>query len=383
MQRRIKAFLTLSLMVLSMTAYGFRASTDSLRIEVLLTPSMVNEINPGCALAGSVEITPDNLILLSSSDRFYLLGWGGIIPMGEEVIGSIGAFAYTSDSLLMTVRNNELCAFGQDGNLNRLYTLPSGQMGISQGKFVMYIYDRNPYSTKHSLFVIAHGAQYSKLFDVPAPIYSVAEMGDQVIFTNDNSIYQFDVKTRSMKALASLPADKVIKSIASDPLSGKIYFSTDDMVFALKDKEISVVTDKFGGILKYFRGLIVFNPEKKFLVHISGLERAIDIRTTEPVNTTGTESAKDSASGQEQAPATVGPPLINILTNQSVIDMKKAGLSDNLIIALINRNRVDFNLDVDSVIDLSNNNISPTVIKAMRLALKNQDQEKEKTDKNN
>jgi|WetSurMetagenome_2_1015567.scaffolds.fasta_scaffold00299_18 hypothetical protein len=382
MQKYYKALLTFSLLVLSLAAYGFRTSADSLKIELLLTPAMADKINLTESLKNSVEITSDNLILLSSADQFYLLGWGGITPMGVKVTGNINAFAYTADSLLMTISNNELCAFGREGTLSRIYTLPSDKMGISSGKLVMYIYDTDAFKEKKSLFVIAHGGKYSKLFDVPAPIYSVAEMNGMIVFPNKNVIYQFDVISKKMIALASLPDDKTIKSVAADPNTGKIYFATDNMVFALKDKEISVITDKFGGTLKYFNGLIIFNPEKKLLVHISGLDKALDTRATE-AKMQVTPAVKDTLPVTGAVTATPESPVIKIINNQSVIEMKKTGLSDDLIIAVINRNKVDFNLDVDSVIELSDNNVSANIIKAMRQALKNQHQETDKTDKNN
>jgi len=96
---------------------GSPLTGDSLQYEVLLTPSMADEINPGNRFINSIDITSNRLILLSNREQFFLLGWGGIVPFARKMTGNIGSFAYTSDSLLMTIRNDELCVFDGNGNL--------------------------------------------------------------------------------------------------------------------------------------------------------------------------------------------------------------------------------------------------------------------------
>jgi len=45
------------------------------------------------------------------------------------------------------------------------------------------------------------------------------------------------------------------------------------MVFTMKDSKALLVTDKFGGEIKYFNdGLLVFNPGKRILLRIVGLD---------------------------------------------------------------------------------------------------------------
>ncbi len=326
---------------------------DSLRFEVLLTPSMVDEINPSGRFINAVGITSGQLLLLSTRDQFYLLGWGGIKPLGKKVAGNIGSFAFTPDSLLMTIRNNELCVFDSPGNLSRLYTLPGTNMGISAGKYVMYVFDRNSEKPKQALYVIAHGGKYSKLFEVPKPIYSVVELGKMILFTNGNTVFQYNPENREIKALASLPEDKTIRSLTADPSTGRIYFSTDNMVFSIQNSEKTVITDKIGGKLLFFDGLIVFNPENKLLVRIVGLNEAIGKNKVPPTSPVVSQPAE-------------------VLTNSSIITLVNDKLSDGVIINIISRSKVDFNLSVDSMIELSEKNVSSEVILAMKEAMKRQ-----------
>jgi hypothetical protein len=331
-----------------------QAPDDSLRFEVLLTPSMVDEIKPSGRFINAVGVTSGQLLLLSTRDQFYILGWGGIEPLGKKLSGNIGSFAYTPDSLLMTIRNNELCVFDSIGNLSRLYTLPGTDMGISPGKYAMYIFDRNGEEAKQALYVIAPGGKYSKLFEVPKPIYSVVELDKMILFTNGNTVFQYDPESTEVKALASLPEDKTIRSLTADPSNGRIYFSTDNMVFSIQNTEKTVITDKIGGKLMFFGGLIVFNPENKLLIRIVGLNEAITSKTGKPATT----------------------PLITqpepALVNSNIIALVNDKLSDGVIINIINRSEVNFDLSVDAMIELSQKNVSSEIILAMKAAMKRQ-----------
>lgn len=354
--RTIKSILAAALIATcSLHAEAQQSPKDSLQYEILLTPSMVDELNPSGRFINSLSLTSEKHLLLSTRDQFYLLGWGGITPIGKKIAGGIGSFAYTHDNLLMTIRNNELCVFDSLGNLNRLYTLPNTDMGISHGKNVMYIFDRTSIKEKQSLFVIAQGGKYSKLFDVPKPIYSVVEAGNLILFTNGNTVFRYDPVNKDIKALVSLPEDKTIRSLTADPSGNMIFFSTDNMVFSLKGEEQTIITDKIGGKLMFFDGLIIFNPENRILMRIVGLEDAIANRNT--------TSAKVSP---------VTPETPEALTNTTIISLVRDNLSDGVIINIINRSKVNFNLSVDSMVELSENNVSSEVIMAMKEAMKKQ-----------
>ena len=61
-----------------------------------------------------------------------------------------------------------------------------------------------------------------------------------------------------------------------------------------------------------------------------------------------------------------------MLTNSTIINLVKEKLSDDLIINLINSSRVNFNVSVDSMIFLSNQNVSSAIIMTMKNAMKRQ-----------
>ncbi len=338
----------LSQMVL---ALPFR--NDSLRYEILLTNKMLVNSPEDNKFIPSIDITSNQLILLSTKEQYYLLGWGGLVPYGEKLTGNISSYAFTSDSLLMTIRNKELCSFNSGGKLSKLFELPNEGMGICSGKYVMYIYDRSDSKTKHGFYLLTKGGKYKKLFELPTAISSAAESYNSVLFATENVLFSYNPKIDELKPLSILPKNQKIESIALDTLNNRVYFSTDSMIYAYKDLKTVLVTSEIGGILRFFNGgLIVFNPEKKLVIRLAGIENEIASKMLQP---------EASASSK---------PTSDILTNESIVNLVKAELSDEMIIKIINKSEVNFNVGINSMIELSNQNVSSAVISAMKSAMK-------------
>jgi hypothetical protein len=150
-----------------------------------------------------------------------------------------------------------------------------------------------------------------------------------------------------------IPKNKKIESIALDALNRRIYFSTDSAIYAYKNSGTVLVTNEIGGILRFFNGgLIVFSPEKQLLIRIVGIENEI---ATKMLAIKGAAPEK---------------PAYDILTNTSIVNLVQAELPDDLIIKIINKSVVDFDLSVDSMILLSDQKVSSAVIIAMKNAMR-------------
>jgi len=353
MQLQGKLLTTVLLIILPFLSGA--STPDSLRIEILLTKQMCIDAQVKGKFINSLATTPERHILLSTPEKLYALGWGGLLPFEKNVPVNLNSFAYTPDGFLMGVRSGELVIFDSLANILKLYDLPVKGMQIASGKYVMYAYGPGKAKSRHVLFAIARGGKFARLLEMPLPIESVAEMGNSVLFASGGAVYSFIPKTNEIKAVVTLPGKRTIRSIAVDTLGNRIFFSTDSVVFTLKGTSPAVITDKTGGVLKYYNnGLIIFNPERSLVLRITGIEAGI-------------ESAKEQPK-KIQAPK----PVDEILTNKTIINMVKSGLSDELIIDIINRSRVDFNLSVDSMIELSDLNVSSAVIMAMKQAMKKQ-----------
>jgi hypothetical protein len=302
-----------------------------------------------------MSVTSQGHVLLSSINQFYLLGWGGIIPIGEKIAGSISAFTYSPDGYLMVIHDNELCYIDSADHLASLYELPAAGMGISSGEKVVYLYDRSTTKKSHALYILSKGHKYAKLLEITTPIISVLETGNTLLFSTENKILSVNLMNNELKTLVALPQkENRILSIAADTSGGIIYFSSQDALYALNDSAAVCISDKFGGILQYFnKGLLVFKPERKFLIHMNFKVAGSPV---DQVNEIIPQSDRQ----------------IDVLTNATIVDLVKRQLSDEIIITIINHSVVDFNLSVESMIELSDQQVSSKVIMAMRQAMKRQ-----------
>ncbi len=328
---------------------------DLLRFEVLMTSQMLKTINLDAEFIKSIDITPERHVLISTKDQFYLLGWGGMTPLGKSVTsGSIRSFAFSTDSLLMVVKNDEICYFDSNRELKKLYKLPGKQMAISAGKDVMYVYDQSTAASGNFIYVITPGGKYAVLLEASLPVNAVKELDSSLIFASGNLLFEFDLKTKNYKILSSLSKEKNIISVTSDPSCGRIYFSTDRAIYAVNDTSAITVSEGMGGILKFFDdGLVVFDPAKKFLLRIAGIEE--ELGKAQPYKPEETQKPEDG-----------------VLRNANIIALAKSEMSDALIISIIRRSKTDFNLSIDSMIDLSAEGVSSEVIMEMRQAMRRQ-----------
>lgn len=319
--------------------------TDTLRFEILLSDQMMKAAKINDKLLNNLEVTPGRYILLSSDNQFYLLGWGGIQPLGNKTSGKINSYAFTADKLLMVSSANELCGMDNDGNLSTIFNLPSSDMGVVSGKYAMYVYEKSTAGTG-SVFIVTHGGQHARLFGIPAPINSVVEYENSLLLASGNAIFRYRIKDKDLRLFAALPDDQVIRSIAIDTSQNRVYFSTDNAIYALKNSTASIISDQIGGLIRFFNGgLIAFNPDKNFIVRILGIEDDLASRKPSFEDNTGVK-----------------------LNNSAVITLVKAKVRDEEIINLIRNYPGNYNTSVDSMIYLSGQNVSSEVILAMRNA---------------
>jgi hypothetical protein len=329
--------------------------SDSLRYEVLMSSKMLQDINLEINFINSIDITANNLLLLSSTDQFYVLGWGGISPLGAKIAGNISCYSITPDNFLMVVSKNNICRIDSLGNLSAQIKLPNTEMGLSAGKHAMFVFDQSKGIRKNAVYLIAKGSKYAKLFEITTPINSVVEMNDSLLFATKSGLFSFNFKNKDIRLLSALRNDQEIKSIAIDTTNDIVCFSTDSVVYAFNDSKTEMITNKFGGMLRFLGdGLVVFDPEHEFLIRIAGLEDII---------APNIQKKKTVVKNKRSSSVT--------LTNSSIIKMINEKLSDDQIIKIINSSNVDFNMSTNSVIALTNQNVSSAIIEAMAKAIEN------------
>jgi hypothetical protein len=339
---------------------GQTADNDSVKYEILMDGKLLSDMKITGTLTGSFEMTSNKYILFSTTDQFYLLGWGGIVPLGKKTLAAMGSFAFTPDSILMCVRNNQLCNLDSLGNLSQMYQLPGNNMGISAGKNVMYLYERDLTKEKNALYMIARGGSYLKLIEVPGPVNALAEYGNSLYFSTQNAVLQYNLTTKELKAVAVLPDQGTIQSLTVNPSDGSVYFSTSQSVFTIRNNSIIILSDKLGGFLRYYGGLIVYSPQNKLMIRMAGLNERI-FASAVPVKKEPEPAVAKTARIPNQPADT--------LTNEKVIRLVGSKLADKLIITIIEHAKVNFDLGVNAMIELAAQQVSSDVILAMRQAM--------------
>jgi hypothetical protein len=251
-------------------AFAVQASLpepDSLRFEVLLTGKILDSLHIHEDLVSSIEITSNQLILLATSQQFYLLGWGGIVPVGEKQIKPIDSFSYTFDGNLFVISTNQVCYVDSVGNLSTLFIMSSTEMGISTGTNLMYVHERNP--EKNTIYAFSDDGNVERWVTAPRPIMSVLEHDNILLFSSGNCIFSFNPQNKELDALLRIDEDDEILSMSKDEFSNSIYFSTRNAIYRIEKSKFGKIIDSFGGIIKcYDRSLLVFNTDKKNIIRI-------------------------------------------------------------------------------------------------------------------
>jgi hypothetical protein len=237
----------------------------------MLSPSLKKE-----HFLSRIEMSPDNFITLSTGSKVYMLGWGGMSPFGKAD-STISSYAFTSEGLLMVVKNDRLCYMNDKGILVELVKLPESNMGISAGEEVMYLFGQNKNEEEYRLYALAKGGKYKQLLVSPKPVVTAVEMNDSLYLAIGSGVFSFSPQENKLNLVAGLQKDHEIKSMTVDPADNILYIATRDAIYALQNESLVYVTGDFGGgIIKYFNGgLIIFNPETFDIIRIVNIGKSI------------------------------------------------------------------------------------------------------------
>jgi hypothetical protein len=93
---KILSFIVLAGLSVNLTVSS--QTSDTVKYEVLMDSKLLSDMKVSANPTGTFEMTSGQLILFSTVDQLYLLGWGSIIPFGNKTTPTIGSFAFSPDS---------------------------------------------------------------------------------------------------------------------------------------------------------------------------------------------------------------------------------------------------------------------------------------------
>ena len=247
--------------------------TDSIKVDILLDNVLLEQSDISTKFINAVEYTSDGYILLSSPTQFYLLGLGGIATILESWSdeNDIESFTVSSDGRLLIVSGNTLYQAYQDPPFVVITDIPDSGMDITSKYNEIYVFDRilKDYKRNYSIYQISENIEITPLVTMPTPILSVFELPGLLIFSTKNILFSMDIKTKNLFQILVLPQEDDIFSIVGDTINHAFYFSTDNAIYRIKDRKFEIITEEFGGSLRYDReGLLIFNPEKQLIIRL-------------------------------------------------------------------------------------------------------------------
>lgn len=395
------------LLLLVLISYNVVAQNNgSLKVEILLNKALLNEYGNNNFI-NSFVLTKNKNILLSTENQFYIVGLGEVDKIGPIQNGKINAFEFTNKGVLLAVKNNEVCFLDTSSKLNFAYKIPESNFKLSRGKYSYYLYENNKTKNKNTVYNLKDKQGYVKLLEMPKAINSLIEFGDKLLLCNENGLFEFNLIDKTIHLVTNLPKDEIILSICADTLNKRIYFSSPRALYSIKNNIINVVNPNNGGELKYYDdGLFVFDNKNNILLKYIGLDKhfeevnkktttsnlvpksdsikkvATEIKSTGnvktvPSTTTSASSVSTSTNSVKTSPQSdvvKASEQKEIITNASIIKMTKAKLSEDLIINVIKTSDVNFDLKVESMVNLSNNGVSSNVIMEMKNAMEKKKQ---------
>ena len=269
--------ISLLLFCLLLTQTILAQQKNNLRYEFMLSKNMLDSSMKNERFVNGIDVSTDRYITLSTGNKMYQLGWGGIKQLGIDANGLVSSYGYTSTGILMVVKNNSLCYMDTLGKLIQLVQLPTSDMGLAAGKEVMYLFDRNRSDKQYRLYAFAKGAKYKQLLVSPKPITTAVEMNDSLYLAIGSGVFSFSPKSNTLNLVAGFQKESDIKSMTVDPTNNILYVAMRDAVYAIQNNKIVYVTGDFGGgLIKYFRdGLIIFNPGSKDIIRIVNISGTI------------------------------------------------------------------------------------------------------------
>ena len=253
------------------TLIVYSQNKDAITTDIFLDKEILKDLSIDAKFINSFEYTPDGFILLSSANRFYILGVGGLIPIWGNWNSESGieSFTITSDSLLVLVSGDALFFLDSVNSFTKFQVIPENNMGISSKYDNIYLYDKILKNDKkdYSIYQMSNDNNIKRFITIQTPILSMFECPSQLIFSTKNMVFSLDIKTKKLFLLFSLPYESDIISIVGDTDNQTFYFSTENNLYRVKNNQIELLCENFNGILKYdSKGLIVFNPKENLIV---------------------------------------------------------------------------------------------------------------------
>lgn len=244
-----------------------QAGNHPLKVIRILTPAIAAKYNLGL-LCPSLAVTPNGVAVVGDGNRLWAVGADGAIKV--EGIRNAASFAISPSGLLVVVSGANLEYLDPTTKILKLvYSLPFAGMRIAaegDDRFLLF----GPDGDKgFALYELLPERKTVKIIDSPHPITGVARSGDQLLMITGGALFSID--GNSMQIVAG-ESGGALRSVAVDEHSSRVFLSDGSRIFEFKEAKLIPLFSDLGGELRWVDGgLLVFNPQQRYLAQIANV----------------------------------------------------------------------------------------------------------------
>lgn len=249
---------------------------DGIQVDYILTPSRADQLP--LPLGSSFGVTGEGNIVMRAGNMIIEMEVGPDGLAADRVQTSDAppdSFAIDKGNTLLAISGQ---FFGQleDSGYTKAIPLPAVGMQLQSSSTpgAVYLFGGDE-RTSRRVYILYEDAKLDILAELPSPVVAVADNRQAIYVATVREIYRATL--RNFHLVFRLPEDRApIVSIAASPDDQVLYFATRDRVHALHGTAAMALVRDAGGKLQMQNGkLYLWDPNRRLLVSLSGLERAL------------------------------------------------------------------------------------------------------------
>lgn len=214
-----------------------------------------------------MDLSPGGEVLIHWKQGLLSVQRGPLLKAPDPALGS---FAVAGDGLVVAVRGRRLATM-RAGRLVESAELPAPDMRLERlAGSALGLYGKTGEKV-WTVYSIAKGGSYVKLFTFPYEITALAGTGDGLIFASGGGLYNVSFGARVLPLL-HLSLALPIRSLAFDPVHKAVFFSTPDAVYLTGRGRMRKLLDKVSGTLRWENNtLFILSEARQELLRVDGI----------------------------------------------------------------------------------------------------------------
>jgi hypothetical protein len=233
----------------------------------------------GWDLQGDFQVSPEGFILLQSGGT--IINVAGAEPILTQPRADLKSFCAVGEGVV-AVCGSWLCGYNpENGTLEPAVQLPSDRMLLASAGRADSFYLHENTATGGDIYLFTAGGSCTKLVHTEKPILAVAGQDERLFFSVWSKIFTWKQGEAAVLILdlgqgLGTAATAPITSLAVDPKTGLLFFSSGEGIYALFEGNPVLLLAGCSGDLQFSRGrLFVKDRRQAAILEVRGAAEAI------------------------------------------------------------------------------------------------------------